>query len=676
MQDSTPFGNFLREVGDDLAALRADRPPSSGAGIPWRRLTVDLPTAPDPRESLRSVVARSCHANFLPNSWGLLQYVGLAHRNQVYVSEDPNIDPAELAYAMRVPTDEVLKRRYAPLGRDHVDFFGLDVHIGRLVKQVRRFSPTGLIDGEFHRATWELRDVPFCLESWEMLEDTCWCRPEGVVQRWTRTKTKLHECDQCGDPLTWIEASSVPDNMREALSVLTAIVDPVEDRRAALEHLIPEAIRHVDRGKLFHVIRSLAFGVDPHAEDRSPHRPAVRLHGLHAACRALIAWPQGINEVVWHPDAPRTASMSFRTRWLGLDGGPHRRATKSDPDLRPGRAQSTRQIGGEPDGVGTSKSGKPRPIGIRPATELARLSPETLKFAWDEKLVTPHQRVHGPQTLVAFDPAELPEFGEMWNARVSATTLADRLGVPPYGIEQLIALGGLRADAPAMPGTGPHFHPATAASLAERLLDAASTGRFDDPVPLSSALILVGRRLKPWGPLILALLGEMPGTSAIPFRLEGDGPLLRRVRVAGGSVPHIAALRFDHSAHPGFAFSDRISQGDALAVLNITFRAAGLLARLGSRGANPKTYSVSAVLSRAEEVVSTPEIAARLGISVPEARKRARRSGWREVVPGVWEAAEPEKAFASEMSVFRPQPRAPSGRGSSISDPGHAETGA
>lgn len=50
-----------------------------------------------PGESLRGLIARACHDNFLPNSWGLLKVTGLLNRNVVNVSESLDIDAKKLA---------------------------------------------------------------------------------------------------------------------------------------------------------------------------------------------------------------------------------------------------------------------------------------------------------------------------------------------------------------------------------------------------------------------------------------------------------------------------------------------------------------------------------------------------------------------------------------------------
>ena len=136
---STPFGTFLREVSAEFASTRASCFPSNSLpAAEWRKLF--KPVVPMEGESLRSLVARACKLNHLPNSWGLLQYVGLPNRSRVRVAEDSNIDPAELAHAIGVDDKEVRTRRYEALGRGHGSFFGLDVNYAAIETRIRRFS--------------------------------------------------------------------------------------------------------------------------------------------------------------------------------------------------------------------------------------------------------------------------------------------------------------------------------------------------------------------------------------------------------------------------------------------------------------------------------------------------------------------------------------------------------
>lgn len=311
---STPFGTFLREVSAEFASTRASCFPSNSLpAAEWRKLF--KPVVPMEGESLRSLVARACKLNHLPNSWGLLQYVGLPNRSRVRVAEDSNIDPAELAHAIGVDDKEVRTRRYEALGRGHGSFFGLDVNYAAIETRIRRFSPAALKANGFHRAIWELRDIPFCLNSWDMLHDRCWCEKDGTVQGWTRTATSVSECDRCGDSLAEFAPIPVPIDMRPALSVLSALVDPVPATRVAAAELLPKGLREVDRSILFALVARIARVIDPEAATHSIEEPRLRLRGLWHACNALIHWPNGIHGISWSKEHSSNTVKEIIRRW-------------------------------------------------------------------------------------------------------------------------------------------------------------------------------------------------------------------------------------------------------------------------------------------------------------------------------------------------------------------------
>jgi hypothetical protein len=615
-RERTSFGAFLRGVGDELAGARRTgiRTPAP-ADPTWPRLSKG--TTPIAGESLRGLVARACSRNFLPNSWGLLQHLGQLHRNRVLVAEDENIDPAQLAWAMRVPEPEVHARRYGPLGRGRVSFFGLDVNRRRIETRSRRFSPAVFRmdrggEPHFHRALWELRDVPFCIEGWDMLQERCFCEQHGVVQGWSRTATRIEECDRCGDPLAWLEPIAVPERMRPRLRLLEALIAPDPDRRTAARELLPQPLRQADRSAVFQVVMRLADAIDPHASDHSEERPDLRLRGLHAACTALRRWPEGLSEIRLPSGSSISSGSALRAAWNSLAPLP---PAPADP------MSSCRAI----SGAATPGS----PVGIRRATEIARLSPEVLTAAWNHGLVTRLLRRHGDRTLPAFDAAELSIFGDAWRQRRGCDSLAYELGVPRYGVEDMAASGALEADGPALPGEGPHFTPAGVRAFMDALENAAQP--VQEPVTLRRAMRLVGGRLKPWGAVLDDLLD---GT--IPFGLREGCRLADRVLVPSSQLSALEALHA--RTDPDLIRSPLMIQADALEVLNAPSDLAHLLDGLHTSGRNPRVYLLQDVERLARTIITIPEIAARLATDPATTYQELRRRDLlgRAVRQGAW----------------------------------------
>ncbi|KQN26052.1 hypothetical protein ASE86_07775 [Sphingomonas sp. Leaf33] len=620
----TPFGAFLRNVGDDLVADRGPRVPSTAtARAEWRRL--DKQTPPMPGESLRGLVARACKRNDIPNSWGVLQHLGLLHRNSVIVSEHPGIDPAELAYALGVAEHEVVLRRYEPTVPGRVSFQGLELNVGRIEKRIRRFSPSALADPaqRFHRAVWELKDIPFCFVGWDMLQDRCFCEGDGIVQGWTRTLNGIEECDKCGDPLHRLEPFAVPPEIRPALSILQAIVDPHAEQRSSKPSDLPPALRDADRTQLYRLIIRLARALDADAEEQPIEEPARRLNGLHLACEALGRWPSGWESLQWHDATTRHAISELRQQWRTLAPSAFI-VGAGDPAVQ--RQASTNKRKTMP-----AATDAPTVVGIRPAYELARLSPEVMLAVWENALVTQHVRTHGDRNLPAFDIAELDAFASAWHDRVEPDALSYRLGIPYYGLEQIVAIGTIVADGPALPGTGHHFRSATINDFLTRISENAGAD-LSDPVPLKRIMESIGGRAKPWGPLV-----DMLHRAAVGYQLSDGICLVDSIRIDRCDADRVRSLAFERDDHTDLCFRSSMVQRDALEILNVGVGGKRLLAKLEYQGTNPRTYATVDVEKRAAAIMSIPELAARLGINWSSAHKRARLSGAKQIIPGGWD---------------------------------------
>lgn len=618
---TTAFGAFLREVSAELASARPHSPSMPISRADWRRFQKGV--TPRPGESLRGLVYRSCAINGIPNSWGLLQHMAMSHRNRITISEDARLELEQLAHAIGVSDGDVVSRRYSDLGRDHRSFFGLDVHRSRIENRVRRFSPTAFrVDAEAridtldpdyatHRALWELRDIPFCLDGWDMLQERCWCESQGVVQGWTRTATHLHECDTCGDPLSELEAFSVPLDMRPALSIIAALVHPEKLKRQNAAARLPDTLRAADRSKVFSILVKMAHLIHPDARDYPMQDVRSCLYGLWKACDVLSRWPDSVHELVFptgtSPEAVKRIMAAINRITLGYSAGKKRMRTL-------------------------------KAVGIVPATRIAKLSTDVLRSAWESGLITRHHRVHGPRKLMAFDQIEIEQFGEEWRCRVTPDSFAEELGIPNYGIEQIAAMEIVVPDAPALPGTGPHFSPETVerflGSIEEKVArEGQSVSPIQDPVSLSEAMRHIGGRAKPWG----AVFGQLIN-GTIPFEIQPNTNVASSIMISAAYIRTLVTIRFEREDFD-FDFSPRITQDDALNLLNLSSTGVRSLEGLAARGRNPKFYMLADVEERAATMISMSEIAMMLRMTPAEAYWEMQRRKMDSVRPGLWDRA-------------------------------------
>lgn len=586
------------------------------------QLTGD-PIVPVPGESLRSIVARTCRENGLPNSFGLLGPLGLLHRNKVRVSEGNDIDPADLAHAMKLPEHEVTSRRYEALDLGYVDFFGMQVNKTRINNTVRRFAPAALRESSHHRALWELRDLPFCLESWDMLIDTCPCPTElnSTVQRWTRTGSRVSECDSCGNPLHELPSQFVPPQLRENLAIMRELLGPEIDDRD-LTPTLPQQIAHTDRGRIFDCLRlmsEIAVGGKIEGLDDIFADAVLR---WYQACEALRAWP---NAFPGHWIAQETVPGAYAYRHgfyldLGTEPGmrlvEYKQKTRSKKSSvhqgtsRPKQSAEDREIKRRARRAAEREQRRNLPIerkiGLRPASEAAKLDPETMSRAQAEGMLAKFERQHGSRTLPAFDREEAIRFGRNWNARVPVSKVAFDFEISHHGVEQLAAMGILNASAPRFEEEGPHFTQQDIDLFRNDLLAHGTTGA-ENWVTLQDAMRAIDDRPKPWGPAIRMMLN-----GDIAYRIPpGFGFSLPRIEIRRSDLPIISEPRFETRDHPDMIFSPSMVQRDVCELFNLKESKADAISFLPSSGIMPKRYFREQVEAERARILSHTELARR-----------------------------------------------------------------
>lgn len=605
----------LRRAYADMPRRSSGEVTSRSARPPQRRLF--RPTTPVAGESLRGLVARACARNFVPNSWGVLKYLGLPNRNRVLVSEDPNIKPSQLAYALRTHEEEIVSRRYEPMGANHFLFFGLDLHGSAIETRLRRFSPTSLIELPIHRAVWELRDLPFCPFGWDILQDRCHCEGEnGIIQGWTRTLSGVECCDQCGDPLSRLASIPVPEHMRRDLSLLLTLVGSTDEERG-LGLALPEKLARMDRSRLFKIVCRLAQAIseEPEYDREDPESCLTRCENLRAACRAMIEWPTGIHDIKPAAHFSPAAWSRLVTAYVSCGYGSNETSSATSAQDGPVGDASAFEL-----------------LGMRPAAVESGIKDETLEEFWKAGVFTKHRRAHGDRMLPAVERGELMEFAARWHDRIKSETFAYQLGISHHGVEQLIALGMVSATAPALPGQPLSLTSSEAAGFVEQVRSNAMSS-IPCSIPLREAALVIGGRLKPWGPIFAALLDQ-----TIPYTVSEDGAsLLDRIAIQEADAGLLSTLRFDRDDHPDFQFADRMMQNDALATLNTTKRSAAILAGLKTQGVNPKTYALTDVEKRAAKVMTLAEIGAVLQLDIVSTRHRLKNVGLQPLLAGAYD---------------------------------------
>ncbi len=607
--------------------------------------TTGRPLHVDPRDSLRSLVVRACRRRHLPHTWIIAQRVGLANRNHPNFADCPDLDVDELARLLEVSLDDVLARRHESAGDGRVNYWGLTVPPLLLeTTHRRRFAPGAFgadVPMPVHDTRWDMRLLPFCPTTWQMLESRCGCC--GRDQRWT-VANGVDRCDslRCVASLSKTPGRPVPIELHGRLSLAAGICSPsAQERQAAIGRIRGiAALTEQQAFDLLALVATIVHGAK-HGSFRisGPNTDADDLlESVTDACEVLLDWPARLKPI---DIAARTLPSRDRARFVAFvkTMRSEELARALPPTIldtivvtlsprRSSRTQGSEVTSAAP----CRKSEVPSDsvVAIRPAAEAAGTRRATLATAWSDGLVTPLQRSHGLRQAPAFFLHEAIAIGKAIRERVSASGVADRLGLPLYAIEQflcleMVPLRGLRLS------TDWDRHFLTGSDLSDFIarIDAAKTRALADPVRLVTAIGAVPGR-KPWGPVINALL------SGVRFLIaDGEEPLFQRVLIERCDIRRLCGLRFDYAAWPD-RFSTEVVLGDALEIMNLAWKHKAVVLSKPVNGLVPRRVAIDDVLDLADLYVSTAELVARTSRSPLGIGNLLKKAGLFQPFPGCW----------------------------------------
>ncbi|WP_404373755.1 hypothetical protein AB5I39_08635 [Sphingomonas sp. MMS24-J45] len=581
-----------------------------------------------PGASLRGIVFDTCFSNSIPHTFGILKHFGMPNRNRVLVSESRHLNTAGLAAALRIDETEVIERRYPAHGRGHRIFFGIHVMKRRIEARVRRFSPAAIAKGvQHHPATHELKDLPFSTVGWDMLHDTCPCTEDGVVQNWV-TVNGSTRCHACGGSLGKIASVPVPDALRLALRLIASIVDPDPARQEAALEMLPITIRGVSRTLLYDMVMNIARMVSPDVDEDDF---STRTTALARACDAVINWPEGLAEISRSENCPVSVWEWVRRHYGMLDVCGHSAVVRQRAAPVHAVANAAHAATYAPSGsAGWARSSL---LGAMAAARLCGVDESALKKAWDEGRFTQHKWVQGSLRVRAFDPVEVVAVAPFLRVAGSRARAASDLGLPIYGLEQL-----LERDlfSPVSPGPGikqTEAHMAAAQAFVEDLQRAKTD--VTGSIAFVEAIRHVSGRMKPWGAAFAAMLdGDIPFAVA---EACDDPPFVGRLRVSPEAITALLALSETEVPKVAIERAKYWMQGDALECLNGNRSAGELLDGLASLDTpKKKRYLVADVLHRASLGVTTSDIARRFGCTIMRAAITLDANKVPQIAPGLW----------------------------------------
>jgi len=217
---------------------------------------------------------------------------------------------------------------------------------------------------------------------------------------------------------------------------------------------------------------------------------------------------------------------------------------------------------------------------------------------------------------------------------MTPSTLRTTLGLPHYGIEQLCCLGTLERETDEAIVYLRRTWSLTSGSVAEcndAIVRRATSGKpVSGTARIGTAARRIGGRLKPWAPLLIAMMSGDLQFWLLPDRRSRDWPLLRRAMVRRSDLMKLEHLTFCRTDYPLFPFSPTMSLTDARDMLNLggapTHSLASVLgedrptaASVSSTQPKPNCLesrvglSVASVLAASNRLISCGEISERTG---------------------------------------------------------------
>ncbi len=567
-------------------------------------------------ESLMGAAFRTSAENIQECTAPILDSAGLPHHRAYNLSTRPDLDESRLAHVLRLPISEIRIRRYDPIeiasGPPLASFFETPIALYDLQLRTRLLAPLRLQSDAYHRAVWQHGLLPFDLVTAEWLVDTC---PRcSRKQAWYQS-AGVSICDdpRCRFDFRESEAACLDHELFARAAPVGQLLDPRPAVHGPALAILPQAVRALGRGTAFELIWRLGRAtVHGHAVGRDEHKSLPKKEIVDAICAGadLVAeWPERlefrIRQLATSGDDRGATAFVRAVRRIGHDrlGWPAHRAF-FDASVRNLLSTDRKAyLNATDDGVDGAD-----------ARRILRVSTNTLVQARDKLLVKTAAAGGKTNVHAVFSRTQLERIRSGLDDRMPGGALAEKLGVSRHGVEQLVCLGEIAESEEGFVRdlySGLQLSSRSVERMFEDLEGQADKdiGNALDSVSLRRALMLIGGREKPWGPILQALRN-----GSLQFGLCNGRTFSARVKVQRTDIAAIAGMGFDRASYQ-FDFSAGASRRDAQETLNLTpvLMMSALRDELQATASEKRVLRLDQILRIARQRISGGEILARWG---------------------------------------------------------------
>ncbi|WP_174290965.1 hypothetical protein [Sphingomonas bacterium] len=540
------------------AICRTDQAPRTGP-------RVSLAIQAEVGESLMGLLCRVARRDHLSSINPIIMtstplvhaYVNLALRDDV--------DFGRLAHAARLPRHEVETRRYRPIQITDtlpgVAFHGATVPRYDLVARPRRLALSWLSASRLHSALAHHGLVTHCPIGGDLLVDRC----PGCNAALGWATIEIERCGGCGADLRGHNPEYVGEERMHATRLMADLVHPDPVRHAAAAANLPEPLRGLDRGAAFELGWRMGCVLEKHgldARNEAKRLPVeTRLAILAAGSAALTAWPESLHSAL----AGRRLScvdadvaLATATRGITAKRNVWPSVKAAVDAAAPALVRSARAAVRAVMPSVANAAEMTRSLGVSEKTFGRIRAHASARPISDGGTIHRHQ---------LFDPADFQHIGALLADGVALVAGANRIGIGHHGIEQLCSVGEITPidDETVLAALKRRRIRRSSLDLLITRLEEKRSNSVADPIPIHRALMTIGGREKPWGPIIAAMLS---GCLSFTLDLIRGDPLMNRVAIASADVGRLATMVFAPDPGRAFAFDPRINGRDAERLLN------------------------------------------------------------------------------------------------------------